>query len=103
MLKIVRVPISKDRLRAMPKEERALLFLLGYTANQITMASKLIIFATNKTPTNEIEQIITGAQTQMFARLTIGVISEAWEMLRTRFLRSPMAKDYLPRLSPAGQ
>ena len=103
MLKIVRVPLSKDLLRAMPEEERALLFLLGYAANQVTMVSKLMIFATNKTAPDAVEQLVTGAQTQMLVRMTIGIISETWEMLRSHFLSRPLAKEYVPRLSPAGQ
>jgi len=31
----------------MSKEERALFLLLGYTANQINLFSKLVIFSTN--------------------------------------------------------
>jgi hypothetical protein len=103
MLQIIRVPLSKKLLRTMPKEDRALVFLLGYAANQVTMVSKLMIFATNRTPPDAVEQLVTGAQTQMLARMTIGVLSETWEMVRTRFLSQPISKDHVTRLSPSGQ
>jgi hypothetical protein len=103
MLQIYRVPVPKDRLRAMPRDERVLLLLLGYAANQLSMLQKLLTFATNRTPDAEVEQHATGTQTQMLVRLTVGALNEAWELVSTRFIRNPMAKDYVGRLDPAGQ
>jgi hypothetical protein len=34
MIQVLKVPLSKDRLRALSKEERVLFLLLGYVANQ---------------------------------------------------------------------
>lgn len=53
MLKVYRIPIPKDRLRAMPKDERVLFVLLGYASNQISMLQKLLTFAINRTPDAE--------------------------------------------------
>lgn len=103
MLKVYRIPIPKDRLRAMPKDERVLFVLLGYASNQISMLQKLLTFATNRTPDTELEQHATGAQTQMLVRLTVGALNEAWEMVRTRFIETPMAQSYLPVLDADGQ
>jgi hypothetical protein len=36
-------------------------------------------------------------------RLTVGALNEAWELVSTRFIQNPMAKDYVGRLDPAGQ
>jgi len=70
MVTVLKVPVSKDRLRAMPEDERALLILLGYVANKISLLSKLVIFSSNKTP-DGVEHALCAAQTQMLARLAI--------------------------------
>jgi hypothetical protein len=101
MLKVYRIPIPKDRLRAMPNDERVLFVLLGYASNQISMLQKLLTFATNRTPDAELEQHATGAQTQMLVRLV--ALNEAWEMVRTRFIEAPLAQSYLPVLDADGQ
>ena len=87
----------------MPKDERVLLLLLGYAANQLSMLQKFLNFATNRTPDAEVEQHATGTQTQMLVRLMVGALNEAWELVSSRFIRNPLAKDYLGRLDPAGQ
>jgi len=103
MIQVYRIPVPKERLRAMPKDERVLLLLLGYALNQLSMLQKLLTFATNRTPVKELEQHATGAQTQMLVRLTVGALNEAWELVRTRFIETTMAKDYLNRLDAGGQ
>jgi hypothetical protein len=103
VIKVYRIPVPKERLRAMPKKERVLLLLLGYVSNQLSMLQKLLTFATNITPAEEVEQHASGAQTQMLVRLTVGALNEAWELVRTRFIETTMAKDYLDRLDEAGR
>ena len=49
-------------------------------------------------PDAEIEQHATGAQTQMLLRLMVGALNEAWELVTTRFIQNPLAKDYLGSL-----
>lgn len=101
MIQVYRIPVPKERLRAMPKDERVL--LLGYASNQLSMLQKLLTFATNRTPAKELEQHATGAQTQMLVRLTVGALSEAWEPVRTQFIETTIAKDYLNRLHAGDQ
>jgi hypothetical protein len=102
LITVLQIPVSKDRLRGMPPDERALLLLSGYVANQINLLSKLIIFATNKTASG-VEETLCAAQTQMLARLAIGVLNEGWELISKRFIGSPIGKDYRPRLDAGGQ
>jgi hypothetical protein len=59
MIRVVQIPLPKDRLRAVSKEERSLFLLLGYAANQITMFQKLLIFSSNRTPSEAVEQRIS--------------------------------------------
>jgi hypothetical protein len=100
---VLQIPVSKDRLRAMPADERALLILLGYAANQINAFQKLVIFSSNKDGNEAIEQKLSGAQTQMFARIVIGVLNEALRLVQQRFLGSPIGKEYIPRLDEKGK
>jgi hypothetical protein len=103
MIQVYRIPVPKERLRAMPRDERVLLLLLGYAANQLSMLQKLLNFATNRTPDAEVEQHATGTQTQMLVRLMVGALNEAWELVSTRFIQNPLAKDYLRMLDRDGQ
>jgi hypothetical protein len=103
VIDVIRIPLPKDRLRAMPKEERALFFQLGYAANQITLFSKLVIFSTNKSPSDAVEQYISAAQSQMLARFAIGIIHETWVLIRKRFLESSIGKEFVPKLGLAGK
>jgi len=103
MIDVLRIPVSKEVLHAMPKAERALFLLLGYASNQINLFSKLVIFSSNKTPLEQPEQSLSGVQTQMLARIIIGVLNEAWELIRKRFLGTKLGKEYTPRLDIRGQ
>jgi hypothetical protein len=102
MIQVYRIPVPKDRLRAMPKDERVLLLLLGYAANQLSMLQKLLNFATNRTPEAGFEQHATGSQTQMLVRLLVGSLNEAWLLISTRFLQQPFAKEYLAKIDADG-
>src|ERR1700730_7760736 len=102
MIDVIRFPLSKDRLRAMPKEERALFYLLGYAANQINLFDRLVIFSTNKTPADPVEQRNL-AQTQMLARFAVGILFETWELIRKCFLSTCIGKEFDAKLNPVGQ
>jgi hypothetical protein len=54
-------------------------------------------------PDTELKQHATGTQTQMLVRLTAGALNEAWELVTTRFLKTPLARDYLAMLDAPGQ
>ena len=71
----------------MPKNERVLPLLLCYASNRVSMLQKLLTFASNRTWAKKPEQHAIGAQTQMLVRLTVGALNEAWELVRTRFMR----------------
>jgi len=48
MIKVVRMQITKEQFRTLPKDERALLLLMGHALNQIAVLIKLVTFSTNK-------------------------------------------------------
>lgn len=103
MIQVYRIPVPKDRLRAMPQDERAFLLLLGYAANQLSMFQKLLTFSSNKNPPDELEQHLSGAQTQMLVRFIVGVLHETWLLINRHFISRPLGNDYQERLDAGGQ
>jgi hypothetical protein len=102
MIQVYKIPISKDKLRAMPEDERALLILLGYAANQLNFFFKLVVFSTNKDGNTELEQMLSAAQSQMALRVVVGVLNEAWELIRTRFMSTHYGQVYTAQLDVGG-
>jgi len=104
MIEIYRIPVSKERLSALPEDERVLLLLLGYVSNQVSMIQKLITFATNRMPSEEVEQHSTGVQTQMLVRIAAGMMSEAWSLVTKRFIKNKQISNaYIPLLDQRGK
>lgn len=104
MIEVYRIPVSKESLNALPEDERVLLLLLGYVSNQVSMIQKLITFATNRTPSEEVEKHSTGVQTQMLVRIAAGMMSEAWSLVTKRFIKNKIiANVYIPLLDPGGK
>lgn len=97
-LDILRMDVAKDLLRRMAKEERSLFLALGHASNQVNALWKLVIILTNGDAEDPVKQRLEGAQTQVFVRLTIGVMWEAWRLVEDRFLKRPLGRDYLPLL-----
>jgi hypothetical protein len=102
MVEVYKIALSKDKLMAMPEKERALMMLLGYASNQINFFTKLVLLSSNKDGPSEMEQKLSGGQTQMSLRILIGALNEAWELVRKRFLRSANAKVYQQKMDKAG-
>jgi hypothetical protein len=96
-LDILRMDVTKELLRKMAKEERALFLALGHASNQVNALWKLVIIL-NGDADNPVKQRLEGAQTQVFVRLTIGAMWEAWRQVEDRFLKRPLGREYLPLL-----
>lgn len=56
---------------------------------------KLVIL-TNGDADDPVKQRLEGAQTQVFVRLTIGAMWEAWRLVEDRFLKGPLGREDLP-------
>ena len=98
MLDILSMEVSKDLLRKMTKEERGLFLALGHASNQVNALWKLVIVLTNGNENDPVKQRLEGAQTQIFVRLTIGAMWEAWRLVDDRFLGRPLGREFLPTL-----
>lgn len=101
MIRVVRIPITKEKFRALLKDERALLLLMGHALNQIAVLMKLVIFSTNKDPEDPIEGRVSAAQSQVILRFLFGVVVETWEFLR-RPVNQKIIGLYLPALGKDG-
>jgi len=97
-LDILRMDVTKDLLRKMAKEERCLFLALGHASNQVNALWKLVIVLTNGDENDPVKPRLEGAQTQIFVRLTIGAMWEAWRLVEDRFLRRPLGREFLPTL-----
>jgi hypothetical protein len=102
-LKVLRIPIPKDRLRALSPDERVLFLLLGYVSNQIAMLQKLVIFSLNAEQNSEVDQHTTGVQSQMLVRMLVGAVNEGWRLVERRFIANPTGKEYSPLLDAGGR
>jgi hypothetical protein len=86
VLDILRMDITKDLLRKMAKEERCLFLALGHASNHVNALWKLVIVLTNGDTDDPVKQRLEGAQTQVFVRLTMGAMWEAWRLVEDRFI-----------------
>ncbi len=59
-----------------------------------------MIILTNGDESDPVKQRLEGAQTQVFVRLTIGAMWEAWRLVEDRFLKRPLGREFLPLLDP---
>jgi hypothetical protein len=103
MIKVYHIVVDKEKLRAIPREERGFLLSLGYSANQVSMLQKFLMFSSNREPSTETERILSAAQTQMILRLLIGVLHETWGLIKERFEGAPLGADYEARLDEGGR
>jgi hypothetical protein len=103
MLHVLQLPMTKDILEKMTADERSFFLLLGYASNQVNALWKLVIIATNETPENPVEQRVTAAQTQIFVRLTIGAMHEAWLLVERGLLKTKAGRKWAESLDAEAQ
>jgi hypothetical protein len=102
MIPVYEFDVPRDKLLAMPVDERGFLLSLGYATNHVQMLQKLSIFSLNNNPDNETEETLCAAQTQMILRLLIGALHESWRIIESRFIGKVLGADYGPRLDAGG-
>jgi hypothetical protein len=71
-------------------------------ANQVLMFEKLLIFATNLEPKNEVEKYTTGVQTQILVRLAVSAVRESLLVVERLFVKSKIGNDYKDKLDKKG-
>ena len=103
MIDVIRIPLPKDRLRAMSKEERALFFPAGLCRKSNNLVSETFDFFDQQNSLHRCRgKNLRGANADAGARLD-WIFHEAWKLVSTRFLASPIGKELAPKLNPIGQ
>ncbi|MET4476737.1 hypothetical protein ABIB66_001253 [Bradyrhizobium sp. F1.13.3] len=59
-----------------------------------------MIILTNGDETDPVKERLESAQTQVFVRLAIGAMREAWRLVEERFLKRPIGREFIPLLDP---
>jgi hypothetical protein len=100
MIEVYRVSISKKQLSTLPKNERALLLLMGHALNQISVFLKLFTFSSNKDPEHPIESRVSAAQSHIILRILFGILLEAWNVICAN---KPIIDRYMPNVDDDGK
>jgi hypothetical protein len=100
VIEVSKFQFSKGDFAAIPKEERALIFLAGHTVNTINVWLKIIRLSSLHEPSHPVEAKLNAAQTQILLRALFGALHEAW-VWQTRLDIGPLiGRKYLPNLPP---
>lgn len=103
-MKITRVVLTKEKLAALPQQERTLFLLLGHAANEITVLKKLIMMTRKEDVASDILDHVEAGQAIIFIRLLLGKAFEAWLLFAKRVRGDHAIRDkFIPSLSCEGQ
>jgi len=89
---IHKVTISKKQLSFPPEKEKVLFVQIGHLANELTILTKLLIFADTDSKLDAIRKAYT-MQASVISRICIGKIFEGWR------LRPPVSLKLLKETS----
>ncbi|MBN9006424.1 MAG: hypothetical protein J0H40_13550 [Rhizobiales bacterium] len=101
-VKVFHIGMPKEKLQAMPSEERGYLLSLGYAVNQVQLLQKLVVLSLAHEPTSPTEQRLGAAQSQMIIRFLVGMLHEARDLIRS-VEASPVGRDYTTRMDQGGR
>jgi hypothetical protein len=103
LIQVYKYQLAKSDFGAMPREERALIFLAGQTLNVVSTWIKLIRLSSQHEPVWEAEQKISGGQTHILLRALFGALHEAWSWQTRPDMGPLIARKYLPQLDEDAQ
>jgi len=92
--------LPRDRLAAMPANERGVLLLFGHISNEINLISKVSYFAL-QTYIGQKEPVLAAqfCQCLLFERLWAGKVHEAWVRFKDQFEADPAIRSkYMQKL-----
>lgn len=98
-VKVVRLDLTKERLAAIPKEERSILLLLGHATNEINVLHKVMLaMLSDRGQPHEI-RIVEHGQALIVFRLLIGALHENWLLFKRRVQANQQCRSaYLANL-----
>lgn len=88
------ITLSKARLAEIPEHERNLFILLGHSANEVSILSKLFHFCAETSSNETIIVKAEQAQALLLGRLLTGKIYEFWNLLQTGYFGSAVSRSY---------
>ena len=98
---IHKVTISKEQLNLLPEKERVFFIQIGHLANELTILTKLLIYAHSDSEIDAVRKAYT-TQASVISRICIGKIFEGWRLLESSLFASGLSKKYETKLSPTG-
>jgi len=83
-MQIFKLELTKQKLAAMPAEERRALLLLGHAINEINVLQKLIMMHRRTPAPHKVVDRLEAGQALILGRVLIGKLHEAWELFKVR-------------------
>lgn len=106
LLKIRRIPLTKDLLMKMGTSDRSFFLLAGHMQNELNSLHKIFAWCLTAEPSNSssaIEGLANGVQAQIYARLLAGKLLEAWSAVRAAFFGTKISHRLEAKLHPHAQ
>lgn len=98
---IYKLTVTKKQLNLFPEKERILFIQIGHLANELTILTKLLIYAHTDSDREIIRRAYT-TQASLIARICIGKLSEGWRLLEDNLFASKLSRKYETKLSEYG-
>jgi hypothetical protein len=93
MMLLYKVELTKERLAAMPAEERRALLLLGHAINELNVLQKLIMMHRRTPAAHKVVDRLEDGQALILTRVLIGKLHEAWELFKVRVQASALLRS----------
>jgi hypothetical protein len=101
-MKMLKVTISAEELKKVPRDEYVLFTLLQLLVSEILLLQKLLILCP-KHDAHPVIQTANNHQILTVLRLLAGKVFEGWELIRTKFFGTGISKRYEELLTQEGK
>ena len=98
--------MPKALLAQMPASERSFFLLAGHMQNELNSLHKVFAWCLHGEPSRKssvIESLANGVQAQIYARLLVGKLLEAWVALGSAFFGTKLSHHLEGKLHPHSQ
>jgi hypothetical protein len=93
-VKVNRWRVDREKLRAIPENERALFVLLGHAVNEINILNKTFYLSTQFSEEPKWRAHAHVSQSLVFARALTGKLNEAWQLLQSGYFQTQLSREY---------
>jgi hypothetical protein len=98
-MKLYRAELPKNRLAAIPTEERTFFLALGHFANEVNILQKVFYWSSEWADSNEFVIRAHTVQAMVMARLLVGKLNEGWNLLEKAYFARQLGQEYGPMLN----